>query len=195
METRELCHKTACLTRAARFGGSIWPEGNVPVGRSTHRVWKNLRPGIRICLAPADSLKRRREVLTVRRTGVIAEIGIVRLPWRHHGIEQRAAEIEDPLERLRYLRQTVGQPDDSIRVFKWQLPLDFWRTRGTWIVLSLAVLTAVAWRPGHSTSRAANIARPALQRPGLNPAVAGSVAGVLSPHAVWLVETRNGLEI
>jgi hypothetical protein len=140
-------------------------------------------------------LKRRREVLTVRRTGVIAEIEIVRLPWRHHGIEQRAAEIEDPLERLRYLRQTVGQPADSIRVFKWQLPLDSWRTRGTWIVLSLAVLTAVAWRPGHSTSRAANIARPALQRPGLNPAVAGSVAGVLSPHAVWLVETRNGVEI
>src|SRR5260370_41858992 len=100
METRELCHKTACLTRAARFGGSIWPEGNVPIGRSTHRVWKNLRPGIRLCLAPADSLKRRREVLTVRRTGVIAEIEIVRLPCRHHGIEQWPPGWEVPLDLL-----------------------------------------------------------------------------------------------
>jgi hypothetical protein len=121
----------------------------------------------------------------------------VRLFWWHHGIERRAAEIEDPLERLRYLRQTAGQPAKAIRVFKWRLSSDFWKApqfwkaRRTWVVLSVAVLTAVAWRPGHTTS--ANAAKPVLRRPPLLPPVAGPTPA-LAPNAVWLVETRGGLE-
>ncbi len=62
-------------------------------------------------------------------------------------------------------------------------------------MLSLAALTVVAWRPGHSTSRSANIVKPGLQPAGLTQPAAGAMAAVLSPHAVWLVETRNGVEI
>jgi hypothetical protein len=124
----------------------------------------------------------------------------VRLFWRHDGIEQRAAEIEDPLERLRYLRQTMGQPAEPIRVFKWRVSPDFWKApqfwkaRGTWIVLSLAVLSAVAWRPGHSTSRSPNDVKPALRRPPLLPSLAGATVTAPAPNAVWLVETRDGVE-
>jgi hypothetical protein len=123
----------------------------------------------------------------------------VRLFWWHHGIERRAAEIEDPLERLRYLRQTAGQPANAIRVFKWRLSPDFWKAqhfwkaRGTWIVLSLAALTAVAWRPGHTTARSIGAVKPVLQRPSLLPSVAGPAA-TPAPNAVWLVESRDGVE-
>jgi len=124
----------------------------------------------------------------------------VRLFWWHHGIEWRAAEIEDPLERLRYLRQTAGQPAKALRVLKWRLSLDFWKAprfwkaRRTWIVLGLAVFTAVAWRPGHTTSRSASAAKPGLQRPPLLPTLTGASAAATGPNAVWLVETRDGVE-
>src|SRR5258707_13098964 len=117
----------------------------------------------------------------------IGRIEIVRLFW-HPGIERQAAEIEDPLERLRYLRQTAGRPAKVIRVLKWRLPPDFWKApqfwkaRRTWIVLGLAVLTAVAWRPGHTTSRSASAAR-LLPRPPLMPPPAGGTVTVPAPNA------------
>jgi N-acetylmuramoyl-L-alanine amidase len=112
--------------------------------------------------------------------------------WRHHGIERRAAEIEDPLERLRYLRLRMERPAGAIRVLKWRLSPDFWKTRGAWIVLSMLVLTAVAWRPGHSTSSLANVGKPVLVRlPMIRPPAGPPTA---TPAAVWLVETRDGVE-
>jgi hypothetical protein len=116
----------------------------------------------------------------------------VRLFWLHHGIERRAAKIEDPLERLRFLRQRMEWPADTIRVFKWRLSPDFWKTRGAWIVLTMLVLTAVAWRPGHSTSTLANVTKPVLVRPPLIRPPAGQATA--APAAVWLVETRDGVE-
>jgi hypothetical protein len=112
--------------------------------------------------------------------------------WPHHGIERRAAKIEDPLERLRYLRQRMERPTDTIRVFKWRLSPDFWKTRGVWIVLSMLVLTAVAWRPGHTTSILANAGKPVVVPPPLIRPPAGPAPAI--PSAVWLVETRDGVE-
>lgn len=56
---------------------------------------------------------------------------------------------------------------------------------------SLAVLTAIAWRPGHSTSSAAVSAKPLVQR---QPQAPTKGAADLPPH-VWLVETRNDIEV
>lgn len=136
----------------------------------------------------------------------------MRLFWWHHGIERRAAEIEDPLERLRYLRQTAGQPAKAIRVLEWRFSPDFWKApqlwktlqvwkaprfwkaRRTWIVLGLALITAVAWRPGHTTSRSNSAVKLLPQRPAFLPSLAGSTTAGPAPNAVWLVETRDGLE-
>jgi len=118
----------------------------------------------------------------------------VRLPWIQDGIERRAAGIEDPLERLRYLRQSADRAAKPIRIFKWQISQDFWKTRRTWIVAGLAAITMIAWRPGHSTSaRAAVAAKPVTPPPVVRnrPVVAPSIP---APSSVWLVETRDGVE-
>lgn len=107
---------------------------------------------------------------------------VVNLPWRHILIERRAAQIEDPVERLCYLRETMNRPSVVLaRVLR--------RRSGSWILLFLAVfgLTLVLWRPAHSTVKAA--AKPALR------SSLGQVATpAAQPSKVWLVENRSGIE-
>jgi hypothetical protein len=103
----------------------------------------------------------------------------------------RAAQIEDPVERLRYLREAVNQPSSkAARVFARARSSEFWKTRGSWMMLSLICfsLSLVAWRPGHTTVKAG--ARGPIQ----SRISAGPVATAQKPATVWLVETRDGFE-
>jgi len=111
--------------------------------------------------------------------------------WRHSLIELRAAQIGDPVERLRYLREAVKlPPSTAARVFDRVRSLEFWRTRGSWVMLSLISfsLSLVAWRPGHTTIKLDS----APQRHSR--ASAGLAAAAPTPATVWLVETRDGVE-
>lgn len=115
----------------------------------------------------------------------------MQLWWRHSLIELQAAQIEDPVARLRYLREAVKLPaPGAVRVFDRVRSLDFWRTRGSWVMLSLICfsLSLVAWRPGHTTSKVDS--RPSIQ----TRASTGAAASAQKPATVWLVETRDGVE-
>jgi len=119
----------------------------------------------------------------------------------HKLIEQRAAGIDDPVERLRYLRQTMQTASTAEDALAWVRSqdfwkraefwkrTDFWRTRGSWMMLSLVAFSVsmVVWRPAHTTVTP----KPAVRRPSI-----AQVAPVPAPAPpkVWLVEARDGFE-
>lgn len=118
------------------------------------------------------------------------------VPWRHSLIERRAAQIEDPVERLRFLRQEMGRPEITARsVFEDLKTLEFWKKRGSWALLGLAVfsMSLMVLRPAHSTVKAAP--KPVAMRPSfLSAPVASASTALQSSGKVWLVDSRNGLE-
>jgi hypothetical protein len=122
----------------------------------------------------------------------------VLVPWRHTLIERRAAQIEDPVERLRYLRQEMSRPENvPISVFDEFKTLQFWKTRGSWVMLGLAAfsMSLMVWRPAHSTVKTASklaVVRPALMASTLVPPASSALQ---SSSKVWLVDSRNGLEL
>ena len=61
-------------------------------------------------------------------------------------------------------------------------------------MLGVAILTAAAWRPGHTTSRSATTEKPVLRRPPPLLSPTGANIAAPAPSAVWLVETRDGVE-
>ena len=112
----------------------------------------------------------------------------MQLWWRHSLIEMQAGQIDDPVERLRYLRTAVKLPSPAANgVFHRVRSFEFWRTRGSWVMLSLISfsLSLVLWRPGHTTVK--------LDTKPLH-ASTGVAAAVPKPATVWLVETRDGFE-
>src|SRR5581483_571912 len=81
----------------------------------------------------------------------------------------------------------------KIDVFKadfWKRS-DFWRTRGSWMMLSLVAFSVslVVWRPAHTTVTP----KTAVQRPSLA-RVTAPAAPLPAPPNVWLVEARDGFE-
>lgn len=117
---------------------------------------------------------------------------------RQNLVEWRAGQIDDPVERLRFLRQAAERaPERASGPLNRLLPAEFWRSRGNWIVLGVTLLTFLSLTPGHTTSRvpaAKESPKQSIKTAPDRPVVAFHERSGQRPSAVWLIDTRDGVE-
>lgn len=115
--------------------------------------------------------------------------------WRHAPlfqwfVERRASSIQDPLERLKFLRNNALLPDPPAAHRRSSLP---WKPAlASLLGLFLVLQARSLWnQSGNQVQAAPSSARAATPNPASRSTTA---AASYAPPAVWLVETRNGVE-
>ena len=114
---------------------------------------------------------------------------------RQHLIEWRAGQIADPVERLRFLRRNMPE-EGSTPPAVVARALQLWQTRRMFVALGFTCFVLLALAPGHTKSRpqADKGAPPVTAAPTPAPVFAPMASREQKTQAIWLVETRDGVE-
>lgn len=123
--------------------------------------------------------------------GSLGRLGIV-LPWKRPlSIEQKAANIHDPVARLRYLRSSAPELVQSVPVPAKHKPRPIWRPVWSFALGLVAVLA-----PLQGVSDARDFLK--IYKPAEGRTSAGQLAYEGEPErypSVWLVDTQGGAEL